>query len=497
MESSLLAAASENDEEEGPKCSGGDVMSQHGTMRNDGGRRVVRQTRKEKGGSSSSKGNDPFRFEGDGLPFRAKLIGSQAVPEARGDRMCQDALTRLKMAVRASGEHKQRVQLTVSLQGIKMRDDKSGELVFHHPVHRISFISQDASDARAFGYVCMTQDGCHRFVAIKTEKAASQLVVALRDLFQVVLEMKQHEMRLAREEQQQQLQAWQMPPGSDFSLRGEAHEVITLTPHQDPANTKGIMQMETTIAAAATLAADPFDTSFISNPAQKQPMGVPGASHGFFSEPATPVGPPPPLLPPPPPPSARGSHCSLNPALGVVPSTLQQQHRAVPPPQSLALSSQPAPLVTASLPPTPLPDLLAGQAAGLLGRAPPPPRHRQLPPRPPPTASSSSLGTEGGSRWQTFEEEGPPPPAFPPPPPPPLVDCTSPPPPLLQASSSDIFSRQSDDPFADEFFASATTALPQQQDCLTSGSQAKPVASLLPPTGSPWPASPQTASFSR
>lgn len=494
-------------------------MSQHGTMRNDGARRVVRQARKDKGGSS--KGNDPFRFEGDGLPFRAKLIGSQAVPEARGDRMCQDALTRLKMAVRASGEHKQRVQLTVSLQGIKMRDDKSGELVFHHPVHRISFISQDASDARAFGYVCMTQDGCHRFVAIKTEKAASQLVVALRDLFQVVLEMKQHEMRLAREEQQQQLQAWQMPPGSDFSQRGEVHEVITLTPQEDPVHRglkasteltptvddlldlqseldslqEGIMQMETTIAAAATLAADPFDTSFINQTDQKpQPMGVPGASHGFFSEPATPVGPPPPLLPPPPPPSARGSHCSLNPALGVAPSVLQQQHRAVPPPQSLALSSKPS--ATVSLPPTPLPDLLAGQAAGLLGRAPPPPRHRQLPPRPPASAASSasSLGTEGG-QWQTFEEEGPPPPAFPPPPPPPLVDCASPPPPLLQASAGDIFSRHAHDPFADEFFASA--APPQQQDCLAGGSQAKPVASLLPPTGSPWPASPQAASFSR
>lgn len=479
-------------------------MSQHGTIRNDGGRRVIRQARKDKG---SSKGNDPFRFEGDGLPFRAKLIGSQAVPEARGDRMCQDALTRLKMAVRASGEHKQRVQLTVSLQGIRMRDDKSGELVFHHPVHRISFISQDASDARAFGYVCMTQDGCHRFVAIKTEKAASQLVVALRDLFQVVLEMKQHEMRLARQEQQQQLQAWQMPPGTDFSARGEVHEVITPTPKAQSCTEKtptvddlldlqseldslqeGIQQMETTIAAAATLAADPFDTSFISQAGQKQPpMGVPAASHGFFSEPVTPVGPPP-LLPPPPPPSARGSHSSLNPALGMAPA-LQQQHRAVPPPQSLALSSQPAPLATASLPPTPLPDLLAGQA-GLRGG---PPVRRQLPPRPPSAfrEASSSSSTDGG-RWQTFEEDSPPPPAFPPPPPPPL-DSTSPPP--LLPASSDIFSR-SHDPFADEFFASASTA-PKQQDCLTSGSQAKPVASLLPSTGSPWPASPQTASFSR
>ncbi|KAH8035831.1 hypothetical protein HPB51_009827 [Rhipicephalus microplus] len=344
--------------------------------------------------SSSGKGGDPFRFEGEGLLFRAKLIGSQPVPEARGDRMCQDAMTRLKMVVRSSGEHKQRVQLTVSLQGIKIRDDKTGELVFHHPVHRISFISQDASDARAFGYVCMTQDGCHRFIGIKTEKAvgrfysgdrehcvstsfcispldrkrartgkspghmgpwkpyteaasgrrlpvpkcrayenASQLVVALRDLFQVVLEMKQHELRQAQLEQRQQLQEWKPP--TDFSNRGEAQEVICSPQAEscgEPASSadsktptvddlldlqseldslqEGIQQMETTIAAAATLVSpDPFDTSFIVDPRQQQQYHHHPGSRAFLSEPATPVGPPPPLLPPPPP-TARASQSS-------------------------------------------------------------------------------------------------------------------------------------------------------------------------------------------
>ncbi|OQR72660.1 hypothetical protein BIW11_10241 [Tropilaelaps mercedesae] len=139
--------------------------------------------------------NDPFRFEGDGISFKGKLIGSEAVSNARGDRMCADAMARLKSVVKASGEHKQRVSLTVSLEGIKVFDEKTHELMCHHPVHRISFISQDQTDPRAFGYVSGTPQGGHSFIAIKTEKAASQIVIALRDLFQVVLEMKQHEMK--------------------------------------------------------------------------------------------------------------------------------------------------------------------------------------------------------------------------------------------------------------------------------------------------------------
>lgn len=36
--------------------------------------------------------SDPGRFFGDGAIFKAKLIGILEVGEARGDRMCQEAL---------------------------------------------------------------------------------------------------------------------------------------------------------------------------------------------------------------------------------------------------------------------------------------------------------------------------------------------------------------------------------------------------------------------
>ncbi|XP_077573067.1 disabled homolog 1 isoform X8 [Stigmatopora nigra] len=135
------------------------------------------------------------RFKGDGVRYKAKLIGLDEVTAARGDKLCQDSMMKLKgiaAAARSKGEHKQKVFLTVSFGGIKIFDEKSGVLQHHHGVHEISYIAKDITDHRAFGYVC-GKEGHHRFVAIKTAQSAEPVILDLRDLFQLIYEIKQRE----------------------------------------------------------------------------------------------------------------------------------------------------------------------------------------------------------------------------------------------------------------------------------------------------------------
>lgn len=103
------------------------------------------------------------------------------------------------MAIRAAGEHKQRITIHVTIEGLRLRDDKTGDSLYHHPVHKISFIAQDMTDSRAFGYIFGSPDSGHRFFGIKTDKSATQVVLAMRDLFQVVFELKKKEIELARQ----------------------------------------------------------------------------------------------------------------------------------------------------------------------------------------------------------------------------------------------------------------------------------------------------------
>uniref|UniRef100_A0A7N6BK49 PID domain-containing protein n=1 Tax=Anabas testudineus TaxID=64144 RepID=A0A7N6BK49_ANATE len=135
------------------------------------------------------------RFKGDGVRYKAKLIGLDDVTAARGDKLCQDSMMKLKgiaAAARSKGEHKQKVFLTVSFGGIKIFDEKSGVLQHHHAVHEISYIAKDITDHRAFGYVC-GKEGNHRFVAIKTAQSAEPVILDLRDLFQLIYDIKQRE----------------------------------------------------------------------------------------------------------------------------------------------------------------------------------------------------------------------------------------------------------------------------------------------------------------
>ncbi|XP_053550060.1 disabled homolog 1 [Bombina bombina] len=158
---------------------------------------VKTSTKKDskKKGQDRSEASLIKRFKGDGVRYKAKLIGIDEVSAARGDKLCQDSMMKLKgiaAGARSKGEHKQKVFLTVSFGGIKIFDEKTGNLQHHHAVHEISYIAKDITDHRAFGYVC-GKEGNHRFVAIKTAQAAEPVILDLRDLFQLIYELKQRE----------------------------------------------------------------------------------------------------------------------------------------------------------------------------------------------------------------------------------------------------------------------------------------------------------------
>nr|XP_060617406.1 disabled homolog 2 isoform X2 [Anolis sagrei ordinatus] len=275
------------------------------------------------------------RFQGDGVRYKAKLIGVDDVPEARGDKMSQDSMMKLKgmaVAARSQGQHKQKIWVNISLAGIKIIDEKTGVIEHEHPVNKISFIARDVTDNRAFGYVC-GGEGQHQFFAIKTAQQAEPLVVDLKDLFQVIYNIKRKE----EDDKKKNEEANKIENGGDETSSDQAGKIKLAVDQMDlfgdmstPPDLNSPTNSANDLFGSDIFAPEPAPTSTLTSVAQ--PALVQTNPLDLFKT-SAPAAAPMPVL------GGLPTVTSPTPAWGPQPPTLNQQLPVFP---GSVLSSQPA-----------------------------------------------------------------------------------------------------------------------------------------------------------
>lgn len=192
------------------------------------------------GATSGSSLDDDVKKYAYGVEFKAKLIGFDEIESMSGDKMAiaEDSLARLKAAVAASKEHKLKIIVEVSFDGVKIYDEKNRKLVHHHEAHQIVFIAFDVKEPRACGYIVLLGNMTYRFIGLKSmEKTSENIVQAIQELICLSYELKVQQMSRAKaemsEEEKLRSASYRSQHGLPPPPEGDLSEILTQSGNVD------------------------------------------------------------------------------------------------------------------------------------------------------------------------------------------------------------------------------------------------------------------------
>uniref|UniRef100_A0A8D0HJZ7 PTB domain-containing engulfment adapter protein 1 n=1 Tax=Sphenodon punctatus TaxID=8508 RepID=A0A8D0HJZ7_SPHPU len=121
------------------------------------------------------------------IPYNAKFLGSTEVEQPKGTEIVRDAVRKLKFArhiKKSEGQKIPKVELQISIYGVKILDPKTKEVQHNCQLHRISFCADDKTDKRIFTFICKdSESNKHLCYVFDSEKCAEEITLTIGQAF--------------------------------------------------------------------------------------------------------------------------------------------------------------------------------------------------------------------------------------------------------------------------------------------------------------------------
>nr|XP_060636326.1 PTB domain-containing engulfment adapter protein 1 isoform X2 [Anolis sagrei ordinatus] len=121
------------------------------------------------------------------IPYNAKFLGSTEVEQPKGTEIVRDAVRKLKFArhiKKSEGQKTPKVELQISIYGVKILDPKTKEVQHNCQLHRISFCADDKTDKRIFTFICKdSESNKHLCYVFDSEKCAEEITLTIGQAF--------------------------------------------------------------------------------------------------------------------------------------------------------------------------------------------------------------------------------------------------------------------------------------------------------------------------
>ncbi|XP_046886719.1 PTB domain-containing engulfment adapter protein 1 isoform X2 [Hypomesus transpacificus] len=123
------------------------------------------------------------------ITYNAKFLGVTEVSQPKGTDIVRVAVRKLKFQkhIRKSEGHKTpKVELQISIYGVKLLDPKTKDIQHNCQLHRISFCADDKTDKRIVTYICTEPESKkHLCYVFDSEKCAEEITVTIGRAFEL------------------------------------------------------------------------------------------------------------------------------------------------------------------------------------------------------------------------------------------------------------------------------------------------------------------------
>uniref|UniRef100_A0A8C1ITX7 PTB domain-containing engulfment adapter protein 1 n=2 Tax=Cyprinus carpio TaxID=7962 RepID=A0A8C1ITX7_CYPCA len=121
------------------------------------------------------------------IAYNAKFLGHTEVDQPKGTEVVRDAVRKLKFQKhikKSEGQKIPKMELQISIYGVKILDPKSKEVQHNCQLHRISFCADDKTDKRIFTFICKdSESNKHLCYVFDSEKCAEEITLTIGQAF--------------------------------------------------------------------------------------------------------------------------------------------------------------------------------------------------------------------------------------------------------------------------------------------------------------------------
>ncbi|XP_044071898.1 PTB domain-containing engulfment adapter protein 1 isoform X6 [Siniperca chuatsi] len=195
------------------------------------------------------------------IPYNVKFLGNTEVEAPKGTEVVKDAVRKLKFQrhiKKSEGQKTPKVELQISIYGVKILDLKTKDVQHNCQLHRISFCADDKTDKRIFTFICKdSESNKHLCYVFDSEKCAEEITLTIGQAFDLAykkflesggkdvetrkqigslqkriqeLETENSELKKQLQDLEEQLMIAHVPPAGSISMKPQSTDVFDMVP---------------------------------------------------------------------------------------------------------------------------------------------------------------------------------------------------------------------------------------------------------------------------